>query len=230
MTPAVLQSARRARGWTQKRAARQLGVTQAYLSMLERGHRVPPPALAVRLAEVYSLSAAALPLPGGEWPPPASGEREIAGELARLGYPGLRGRRRSEAQNPAAVLLTALSQADLERRLVEALPWLFLRHPEMNTGWLLDRARRLDLQNRLGFIVTLARELREARGETVPSNLAELEAALERSRLARFGTLCQSSMSEEEGRTLYENRSETARRWNLLTDLKAEKLPYAGGG
>lgn len=230
MTPAVLQSARRARDWTQKRAARQLGVTQAYLSMLERGRRVPPPALVLRLAEMYSLSPAALPLPQGEWQPPASGDREIAGELARLGYPGLGGRRRGKVTNPAEILLTALAATDLDRRLIQALPWLLLRYPEMNTAWLLDRAKRLDLQNRLGFIVSLARELREACGEAVPSNLAELEAALERSRLARFGTLCQSSMSEEEGRTLYENRSETARRWNLLTDLKAEELAYAGGG
>ena len=228
MTPALLSSARRVRGWTQKRAARQLGMTQAYLSMLERGRRIPPPELVMRLAEVYSLSAAALPLPGGEWQPPASGDREIAGELTRLGYSGLGSRRRGSAKNPAAVLLTALSQADLERRLVQALPWLFLRYPEMDTAWLLDRAKRLDLQNRLGFIVSLARELREARGEAVPQNLAALEAALERSRLARFGTLCQASMSEEEGRYLYENRSDTARRWNLLTDLRAEAPSYAG--
>lgn len=229
MTPAALQSARRARGWTQRRAARQLDVTQAYLSMLERGRRAPPAALAVRLAEVYSLSPAALPLPEGEWQPPASGGREIASELTRLGYPGLRGGRRVQAKNPAAVLLAALSQPDLERRLIQALPWLLLRYPDMDTNWLLDRAKRLDLQNRLGFIVSLTREVYEARGEGIPSSLAELEAVLERSRLARFGTLCQSSMSEDEGRTLYENRSETARRWNLLTDLKAEELPYAGG-
>lgn len=229
MTPTLLQSARRARSWTQKRAARQLGVTQAYLSMLERGRRVPPPALALRLAEVYSLSPAALPLPGGEWQPPASGDREIAAELARLGYTGMGGRR-GQAKNPAAVLLTALSQADLERRLIQALPWLFLRYPEVDTNWLLDRAKRFDLQNRLGFIVTLAREVREARGEPLPQSLAVLESALERSRLARFGTLCQNSMSEDEGRWLFEHRSETARHWNLLTDLKAEELPYAGGG
>jgi len=228
MTGATLQSARRGRGWTQKRAARQLGVTQAYLSMLEWGRRAPSPEIAQRLAEAYFLSPAVLPLPGGEWQPPASGDGEIAGELTRLGYPGLGGRRRGEARNPAAVLLTALSQADLERRLVQALPWLLLRYPEMDTAWLLDRAKRLDLQNRLGFMVGLAREVREFRGEAVPQNLAELEAALERSRLARFGTLCQSSMSEEEGRTLFENRSETARRWNLLTNLTAEGLPYAG--
>lgn len=230
MTPDLLQSARGARGWTQKRAARQLGVTQAYLSMLERGRRVPPPTLATRLAEVYSLSPASLPLPAGDWQPLLAGDREVAAELGRLGYPGLAARRRGEQKNPAELLLTALSLGDLDRRLIQALPWLFLRYPEMDSAWLLDRARRLDLQNRLGFIVTLAREVREARSEPVPPNLADLEAALDRSRLARFGTLCQSSMSEEQGRTLYQTRSETARRWNLLTDLKAEALPYAAGG
>jgi transcriptional regulator with XRE-family HTH domain len=229
MTPAVLLSARRARGWIQKRAARQLGVTQAYLSMLERGRRVPAPALATRFAEVYSLSPAAFLLPAGDWQPVAAGDKEIAVELGKLGYPGL-ARGRGRPGNPAVLLLTALSLADLGRKLVEALPWLFLRYPEVDTAWLLDRAKRLDLQNRLGFIVSLARELREARGEAVPQNLAVLEAALERSRLARFGTLCQASMSEDEGRYLYENRSETARRWNLLTALKSEELPYAGGG
>jgi transcriptional regulator with XRE-family HTH domain len=229
VTPTILHSARRALGWTQKRAARQLGVTQAYLSMLERGRRVPPPALVLRLAEVYSLSPAALPLPGGEWQPPSAADQEMAAELGRLGYPGLAARRRGERKNPAEVLLTALALADLDRSLLQALPWLLLRYPEVDTAWLLDRAKRLDLQNRLGFIVSLAREVREARGEAVPPSLADLEAALDCSRLARFGTLCQSSMSEEEGRWLFEQRSDTARRWNLLVDLKVEDLPYGGG-
>ena len=200
LTPALLQSARRALGWTQKRAARQLGVTQAYLSMLERGHRLPPPELAMRLVEIYSLSLVWLPLPSGEWKPPEATDWEISGELTLLGYPGLGARRRGEQKNPAEVMLTALAQADLDRRLVQALPWLFLRYPEMDTAWLLDRAKRLDLQNRLGFIVSLAREIREARGEALPPHLSDFETALEHSRLARFGTLCQASMSEEEGR------------------------------
>ena len=228
ISPALLQSARRALGWTQKRGARQLGVTQAYLSMLERGHRLPPPELAMRLVEIYSLSLVWLPLPSGEWKPPEATDREISGELTLLGYPGLGARRRGEQKNPAEVVLTALAQADLDQRLVQVLPWLFLRYPEMDTAWLLDRAKRLDLQNRLGFIVSLAREVREAKGEAVPAHLAELEAGLEHSRLARHGTLCQSSMSEDEGRWLFEHRSEQARRWNLLTGLKAEELPYAG--
>ncbi len=226
--PILFQSARRTRGWTQKRAARQLGVTQAYLSMLEQGRRTPSAEVARRLAEVYSLSPTVLPLPSGPWQPRAAADREIAAELGRLGYPGLSARRRGEAQNPAAVLLTALSQADLDRRLLQALPWLFLRYPELDSAWLLDRARRLDLQNRLGFIVSLAREVCEARGDAVPVSLIEVEAALESSRLARFGTLCEASMSEDEGRYLYEHRSEQGRRWNLLTDLRVENLPYGG--
>ena len=229
MTPPLLQSARRARGWTQKRAARCLGVTQAYLSMLERGRRVPPPALALRLVEVYSLSPSWLPLPSGEWKPPEVTDAEMAKQLARLGYPGLGARRRGQQENPAEVLLTVLAQPDLDRQLVGVLPWLFLRYPEMDTAWLLDRAKRLDLQNRLGFVVSLAREIREARGETVPVPLADLEGGLEHSRLARFGTLCRASMSEDEGCYLYEHRPEQARRWNLLTDLKAGDLPYAAG-
>ena len=229
MDPAALQSARRSLGWTQKRAARRLGVTQAYLSTLEHGRRRPPSELTLRLVAVYSFSPAWLPLPSGEWKPPAVTGREIAEQLTRLGCPGLGGRGRGAQRNPAEALLTALAQAELERRLVQALPWLFLRYPEMDAAWLLDRAKLLDLQNRLGFIVSLAREVREARGEALPQNLAELEAALEHSRLARFGTLCQSSMSEDEGRWLFEHRSRQAQRWNLLTDLKAEDLPYAGG-
>lgn len=230
MTGPDLQSARRSLSWTQKRAACKLGVTQAYLSMLERGRRAPSEEFAARLAAVYALSPTALSLPKGEWPPLQARGGEIAEELARLGYPGRKRERRGMARNPAEVLILALTQSDLDRRVVEALPWLFLRYPEMDTGWLLDRAKRLDLQNRLGFIVSLAREVREARGESAPPNLVELDAALDRSRLARFGTLCQNSMSEDEGRYLYENRSETARRWNLLTDLKAEDLTYAAGG
>ena len=230
LTPGILQFARRSLSWTQKRAARRLGVTQPYLSMLEGGRRLPPPQLTMRLVEVYSLSPAWLPLPSGEWKPPEVTDGEIAQQLTRLGNPGLGGRRRGAQRNPAEVLLTALAQPDLDRRLVQALPWLFLRYPEMDAAWLLDRAKRLDVQNRLGFIVSLAREVREAKGEVVPAHLADLEAALEHSRLARFGTLCQASMSEDEGRHLYENRSEQAQRWNLLTNLKAEELPSAGGG
>jgi hypothetical protein len=48
---------------------------------------------------------------------------KLAHELASLGYPGFAHLRRTKA-NPAAVLLEALIQPDLEVRLTEALPWV----------------------------------------------------------------------------------------------------------
>jgi hypothetical protein len=58
-------------------------------------------------------------------------------------------------------------------------------------------AKDCDLQNRLGFVVSLAREV--ATENTGYSSRAEalttLEAALDRSRLVREDTLCEAAMS-----------------------------------
>jgi hypothetical protein len=61
--------------------------------------------------------------------------------------------------NPAQPLVQALLEHDLDRRVVEALPWLVLRYSEMNWGLVSHEAKLLHLQNRLGFTLTLAREL-----------------------------------------------------------------------
>src|ERR1700675_1132159 len=64
-----------------------------------------------------------------------------------------------DAENPAEVLLGALAQDDLEPRLVEALPWLVLRYSTLDWSWVVREAKVRDLQNRLGFVVGLARQL-----------------------------------------------------------------------
>ena len=90
-------------------------------------------------------------------------------------------------------------------------------------------AKLRDLQNRLGFVVTLARGLAGRRGDADKATaLAHLEAQLERSRLAREEPLCRASMPEAERRWLVDHRSADARRWNLLTDWTADALRYAG--
>jgi hypothetical protein len=143
--------------------------------------------------------------------------------LGALGYEPF-GYLRGRLFNPAAVLLTALRQNDLPARVVEALPWLVLRFPDLNRDWLVERAKLHDVQNRLGYVAALAAQV--AGAEAAP-RLRELVQALEPSRLAREGTLCHDSMTETERRWLREQRPPEAKHWNLLTDLNRDNLSYA---
>jgi hypothetical protein len=131
-------------------------------------------------------------------------------------------------KNPGEVLLTALAQDDLEPRLVEALPWLVLHYSTLDWSWVVRETKVHDLQNRLGFVVGLARRLAErAADQGKALTLTNLEAQLDRSRLAREDTLCRASLPEPERRWLTENRPKEARHWNLLTDWTADALRYA---
>jgi hypothetical protein len=153
----------------------------------------------------------------------------LASDLAVLGYPGFAYFRpgKSKPKNPGEVLLTALAQEDLESRLVEALPWLVLRFWPLDQEWLVREAKLADVQNRLGFVVSLARRRAEVAGDQPRARaLTHLETVLERSRLAREDTLCRASLPEAERRWLAEQRAPEARHWNLLTDWTAETLRY----
>ncbi len=122
----------------------------------------------------------------------------------------------------------ALSVDDLDPRLTEALPWLLLKFDGHNTEELVVRTKSLDLQNRLGFTVALARRVAE-RNPVFQGRLDELqrlEQALERSRLAREDTYGRRETSERMRQWLRANRSSEAEHWNLLSDLKPEHLPY----
>ena len=59
----------------------------------------------------------------------------------------------------------------------------------------MQRAKLHDLQNRLGFVVALARQVAERKEQaTTAATLAAVEQQLEPSRLAREDTLCRESM------------------------------------
>jgi hypothetical protein len=153
----------------------------------------------------------------------------LANDLAALGYPGFAylQPRNWKPKNPSDVLLAALAQDDLEARLVEGLPWLVLRYWPLDREWLTREAKQRDLQNRLGFVVSLARRLAErARDESKAQALKEFETELGRSRLAREDTLCKASLPEAERRWLAENRPEEAKHWNVLADWTADALRY----
>ncbi len=224
-----IRTGRLAKGLSQVQAAARLKVSQPYLAMLERGERRLTPDLARRAMKAYDLSPTALP------PSHSGSSRQrmtpeaLARDLAGLGYPGfayLRPRK-WKPKNPGEVLLTALAQEDLESRLVEALPWLVLRFWPLDQEWLIREARLLDLQNRLGFVVTLARRLAEGAGDQPRAHaFKDLETVLERSRLAREDTLCRASLPEAERRWLAKHRPREARHWNVLTDWTADALRY----
>jgi transcriptional regulator with XRE-family HTH domain len=229
MTGQQLREARTKKGWNQLQAARRLGVSQTYLSLLEAGRRRAPEKLAIKAVRVYGLSEAQLPVSLAFAETSVVDERALALQLAALGYPGLSHlKSRGQKRNPAELLLSALGKDNLDSRLIEALPWLVMKFPDLNWHWLTQAAKVNDLQNRLGYVTSVARRLAELHGESEKAVLlAGPESVLERSRLVREGTLCHDSLTEVEKRWLRRNRPPGARHWRLLTDLTPEHLDHA---
>jgi hypothetical protein len=98
---------------------------------------------------------------------------------------------------------------------------------DLDWAWLVREAKVDDLQNRLGFLVSVARQLAELRGESeAAERLAEQEQALEGSRLQREGAF-RESLTGAERRWFRENRSPHARHWNMLSTINAGELASA---
>ena len=229
MNGAELKEARLEAGWTQAHLAGRLGVTQAYLSLMEAGKRRMPDQVRRRVASVLRLPPTCLPLSVPRALDRVTTDAKLEQGLARLGYPQLKYRRKpGERQNPAELLLMGLATDELDPRLAEGLPWLLLKFDGYDTEDLVSRAKSLDLQNRLGFTVALACRVADRnpafRGRR--DELEKLEETLEQSRLAREDTYGTSRMSTRMREWLKSNRSPEAEHWNLLSDLKAEHLPY----
>ena len=229
MADTGLRAAREQRGWTQAELAERLGVSQAYVSMVEQGRRRLGAARARRVFKELSLPPTVLPVESKLRVLP---EQQLERALVGLGYPGfahLRQRSGEEAVlNPAQLLFLALGQHHLDTRLAEALPWVILRFPDLDWEWLVAGAKAADLQNRLGFLVATARETAEKSGcHDLAARLQAPLATLERSRLAREDTLAREDLLPSQRRWLQEHRPPAARHWNLLTDMVPEHLAHA---
>lgn len=224
-----LSKSRRGLGLSQKAVARALGVSQPLVAKFEDGSR--------RLRRIHAeglvglgFSPEFLPLPEEMELGSVSPDR-LAAELGALGYPGYGYARTQvksdEMKNPSEALLEALAQDELEPRLAEALPWVLLRYWRGGFDWLVDQAKKFNLQNRLGFVASLAREVSKQRGDEERTRmLVKLEAKLGLSRLAAetsFGVV-----SEADRRWAHRNRSEAAKHWNVVSGLKPEHLSYDG--
>ena len=223
-----LRFARLAKGWTQSQAATRLGITQAYLNYLENGKRRLTPELVRRATSVYGLSSRSLPLTDGFMPVETS-DQHLAEALSTLGYPGFRYlRSHITRKHPNEFLLTALAQNSLDGRVAEALPWVAANSAEFNS-WLVENARRFNLQNRLGFVVSLAGRVADKLNVSAKATeLKHLQLLLDDSRLAKEDYFYRPPRTESESQWLRKNRSDDAVHWNLLTDMRPEHLQYAG--
>jgi transcriptional regulator with XRE-family HTH domain len=231
MLPKTLKAARTRRNWTEAEAAQRMGVSQSYLAMLEQGQRRVTSRLVHKFKAVYGLSPTVLPTSEVFEPRLSVTSEEFAKEVSALGYPGFAYlKARVRERNPAEVLLEALTQDSLEPRVVESLPWLLLQYWDMDLVWLVKQAKGNNLQNRLGFVDSLAKRVSE---RSSPANeernrtLTDLANTLENSRLAREDTFLKRVNTDVEREWLRQNRSEEAKHWNLLTSWRPEHLSYA---
>jgi hypothetical protein len=155
-----------------------------------------------------------------------SSDNQLAADLGALGYPGFR-YLSGEPRDPAEVLLDALDRDNLDARVVEALPWLPLRYPQMNWPWLVAQVKLRNRQNRLGFIVNLSARAAVLRAQrSIARSLYQVVAELRKARLAKDDTLCQAWWPPSQRRYVHEKRSRVAAYWNIDTRLTEKDLAY----
>lgn len=227
MTGRELKKYRKDSNFTQEKAAKLLGVSQTYLSLLENGERTLNPRLTKKAVKAFGLAPTELPSKAhGLKVDPVTDER-LTVDLTTLGYKGFSHYKPARQKNPADVLLSGLNADKRDARLVEALPWLLFAFPDLDWNAVVMTAKAHDLQNRLGFVTNVARRMAEKYGKKATAQkLKSYEAGLERSKLEREGTLCNETMTNVERNWLATNRTREAKHWHLLSDLSPRYLDH----
>jgi transcriptional regulator with XRE-family HTH domain len=230
MTGHQLEHYRKQKKRTQEHAARELGVSQAYLSLLESGKRPVTERLRKKAVKAFGLPPTKVPAKLTDASVRPVSDDQLAADLAALGYKGFSHLKPSRGKNPADVLLSALNSHKRDARLVEALPWLVLEFSDMPWSKLMRTAKAYDLQNRLGYVTNMARRVAESKGnERAAAKLKQRERELAHSLLAREETLCNETMTKAERKWLAVERPDEAKHWHLLTNLSPNHLNYYAG-
>lgn len=190
---------------TQVDAARLLGVSQPYVSLLEKGARPLRHELRARLDAVRSRPA-----------DHGTMDDRLRAQLSALGYPGFAHVDPVRpSPEPAVVLLNALSQPTVDARVTEALPWLAREYADsLDWSWLVRQAKLRNLQNRLGFLVHLSNPSRE------PAMQGALDE-LEKARLLAEATFCWDEMPDPTRKWMRERRSPEAEYWNVVSLMRS---------
>lgn len=131
------------------------------------------------------------------------------------------------AERSAEVLFSALKKENLDSRIAEGLPWLVFTFPEMDWERLIKFAKIFDLQNQLGFVVSLAGQLaKKVNDKPKFGYLSKVEKSLNNSRLFIEAVLANKSITEAEKKYLKNNRPKEAKHWRVLSDLSINHLDY----
>jgi transcriptional regulator with XRE-family HTH domain len=197
---------RKRNGLTQVAAATLLGVSQPYLSLLEKGARPLTTQLRHRMKTGAGVAEQ------------QRSDELFRAQLSGLGYPGFAHVEKSGRKpRPDALLMAVLAQPDADARVVEALPWLITAFKDqLDFGSMVRQAKLQNLQNRLGFLLQVA-------GVDTPGGLLAVRE-LDRARLVREDTLCWESMAAVTREWMRAHRSPLAEHWNVLTRLQAEDV------
>ncbi len=223
-----LLEARQKKNLEQIESANRLGISQPYLSLLESGKRSIPQKLARKAVSIFQLSPTAIPQ-SFNLQNKNINQEILAEDLAAIGYPNFAhlGRKRRR-KNPADILLSAISCKHLDSRITEALPWLVFQYSNFDWEEVCKVAKINNLQNRLGFLTTIARQIAESKNnKNCILVLKNQEVEIEKSRLFAEDFFCNSNITEVEKNWLKNNRSKEAKFWRLFTDLRIENLNYA---
>lgn len=154
---------------------------------------------------------------------------EIVGELACLGYPGFAYycKRGQEPCDPAELLFDAIDRPDLDARIVEGLPWIPFHFPDLRWDWLIFEAQTRGRQNRLGFVVSLAKSVAERRSMTkLSSTLFAVIGRIDPIRLEMSDTLCKESWPNAQRQAAHQQRSALAAHWDLDTRVIESDLAH----
>ena len=119
------------------------------------------------------------------------------------------------------------NQIDAGKLYAEKLKQARVSPERKHWEWLVNQAKLRNAQNRLGFFVSLGRELAEQRRDKkAVERLANVQRRLEDSRLVAETTLGRESMSQSERAWVRANRPPEARHWNVLTTLTADQVRH----
>lgn len=156
--------------------------------------------------------------------------RAIQDALGALGYPGFLSLfseiEAEEGHDPAVVLMAALACDRLEEPVVAALPWLVLRYENLDWNWLVAEARRRGVQNRLGFVVSLAlRASAASLGMERLTRLAAIEEELFACRLPRQETRW-LRLPAARRNSAAARRSEEATQWGMPSCLRSDEIRF----